>query len=151
MGEENPNATPRAKQPESLLPEAVQRFEAAVDDDLNFPNGLAVLFELAKDLRREGNILTHQGKTETPPQQLEQQWRTLVKLAQVLGLEAQQEEETGSSDDLSDAQIESLIQQRQEARKAKNFAESDRIRFEMQAQGITLIDQSDGVTRWHRN
>ena len=151
MEEENPFATPGAKQPESLLSEAVQRFEAAVDDDLNFPSGLAVLFELAKDLRREGNILTHQGKTETPPQQLEQQWRTLVKLAQVLGLEAQQEEEIGSSDDFSDAQIESLIQQRQEARKAKNFAESDRIRIEMQAQGITLIDQSDGVTRWHRN
>jgi len=133
-----------------LLPEAVQRFQEAVDDDFNFPGGLAVLFELAKELRREGNLLVHQGKTETPSQQLEQQWHTLVSLAQVLGLEAQPEAQTSVSDEISDAEIQSRIQQRQEARKARNFAEADRIRNELQAQGITVIDSSDG-TRWHRN
>jgi len=133
-----------------LLPEAVQRFQEAVDDDFNFPGGLAVLFELAKELRREGNLLVHQGKTETPFQQLEQQWHTLVSLAQVLGLEAQPEAQTSVSDGLSEAEIQSRIQQRQEARKARNFAEADRIRNELQAQGITVIDSSDG-TRWHRN
>jgi len=133
-----------------LLPEAVQRFQEVVDDDFNFPGGLAVLFELAKELRREGNLLVHQGKTETPSQQLEQQWHTLVSLAQVLGLEAQPEAETSVSDGLSEAEIQSRIQQRQEARKARNFAEADRIRNELQAQGITVIDSSDG-TRWHRN
>lgn len=133
-----------------LLPEALQRFQEAVDDDFNFPGGLAVLFELAKELRRQGNLLVHQGKTETLPQQLEQQWHTLVSLAQVLGLEAQPEAETSVSDGLSDAEIQSRIQQRQEARKARNFAEADRIRNELQAQGITVIDSPDS-TRWHRN
>jgi cysteinyl-tRNA synthetase len=142
--------------------DAVQRFQEAVDDDFNFPGGLAILFELAKDLRREKNILVHQGKTETSPQQLERQWRTLVHLAQVLGLES--EPVIASAEDLqasgatvdatamvkSDAEIESLIQQRQDARKARNFAEADRIRNELQAEGITLIDSPDG-TRWHRN
>lgn len=133
-----------------LIPEVVQRFEEEVDDDFNFPGGLAVLFELAKDLRREGNVLVHQGKTETPPEQLKQQWHTLVTLAQVLGFEAEPEAET-IIDGISDEEIENLIQQRLTAKKAKNFAEADRIRNELQNQGITLIDQPGGVTRWHRN
>ena len=128
----------------------VERFQQAVDDDFNFPGGLAVLFELAKELRRQGNLLVHQGKTDTPPEELQQQWHTLVALAQVLGLEAEWREETTVNDGLSDGEIESMIQQRQAARKAKNFAEADRIRDRLQVQGITLIDSPDG-TRWHRN
>ncbi|MBD2167202.1 cysteine--tRNA ligase [Calothrix membranacea FACHB-236] len=128
----------------------VQRFKEAVDDDFNFPGGLAVIFELAKELRREGNIIVHEGKTATPAEELRQQWQTLVTLAGVLGLEAKPEEEKPASNGLSDAEIEDLIAQRQAARKAKNFAEGDRIRNELQAQGITLIDSKDG-TRWHRN
>jgi cysteinyl-tRNA synthetase len=133
-----------------LLPTYVERFQQAVDDDFNFPGGLAILFELAKELRREGNLLVHQGKTETSPDQLKQQWYTLVTLAQVLGFEASPLAEATQAGGLSDAQIEALIQQRQAARKAKNFAAGDRIRNELQAQGITLIDSPDG-TRWHRN
>jgi cysteinyl-tRNA synthetase len=129
-----------------------ERFKEAVDDDFNFAGGLAVLFELAKELRREGNLLVHEGKTQTPAPELEKHWYTLVELSRVLGLEAQPEagtqEATGG---LSDAEIEGLIQQRAEARKAKNFAEADRIRDELQGQGIVLIDQPDGVTRWHRS
>lgn len=129
----------------------VERFQEAMDDDFNTSGGLAVVFELAKELRSEGNILVHQGKTETPPEVLQKQWHTLVSLARVLGLEAKPEEETtDSAGGLSDAEIEALIQQRQAARKAKNFAEGDRIRNELQAQGITLIDTPQG-TRWHRN
>jgi cysteinyl-tRNA synthetase len=130
----------------------IERFQTAVDDDFNFSGGLAVLFELAKELRKEGNLLVHQGKTETPASVLKQQWQTLVSLAQVLGLEAQPEAETETETDqegLSDVEISALIQQRQEARNTKNFAESDRIRNELQAQGITLIDTPEG-TRWHR-
>ncbi len=134
----------------SLLPETVERFQETVNNDFNFPGGLTVLFELAKELRREGNIIVHEGKTETSPDELKRQWQTLVALAGVLGLEAKPEVETSTTEALSDAEIEVKIQQRQEARKGKNFAESDRIRDELQAEGITLIDSRDG-TRWHRN
>jgi len=132
----------------------VERFQTAVDDDLNFPGGLTVLFELAKELGKQGHILVHQGKTETPPEELQVRWHTLVNLSTVLGLEvgaqdiASLEDETAG--DISDAEIEAEIEKRQEARKAKNFAESDRIRNELAAQGITLIDSPEG-TRWHRN
>ena len=127
-----------------------QKFQDAVDDDFNFAGGLAVLFEIAKELRKEGNILVHQGKTETNPKQLETQWHTLVELAEVLGFSAQLEAETDhSGDDLTDTEIAALIQQRTEARTAKNWAESDRIRDELKAKGISLIDTKEGTT-WHR-
>jgi cysteinyl-tRNA synthetase len=127
----------------------VERFTEAVNDDFNFPGGLTVLFELAKKLHRERNILVHEGKTETPIEELKIQWQTLVTLAEVLGLTAQPEAPKNEQYGLSDADIDDLIQQRQAARKAKNFAEGDRIRNELQAQGITLIDSPQG-TRWHR-
>lgn len=130
----------------------VSRFNEAVDDDFNFAGGLAVLFEVAKDLRREGNLLVHEGKTTAPPEELEKQWHTLVALANVFGLEAQPEDATPEpTDGPSDAEIEALIQQRADARKAKNFAEGDRIRNELASKGITLIDKPGGVTIWHRN
>jgi cysteinyl-tRNA synthetase len=127
----------------------IERFKEAVDDDFNFPGGLAIIFELAKELIREGNIIVHQGKTETPANELLEKWQTLITLADVLGLTAQPEIETSQQDSLSDVYIEDLIQQRQEARKTKNFAESDRIRNELLTKGITLIDSKEG-TRWHR-
>jgi cysteinyl-tRNA synthetase len=141
--------------------DAVIQFQSAMDDDLNSPNALAVLFELAKELRRERNILVHQGKTDTQPQILERQWHTLVCLSQVLGLEplrgvfiqasAAEVSSTETVGSLSDAEIEALIQQRADARKAKNFAEGDRIRNELASKGITLIDKPGGITIWHRN
>ena len=149
--------------------DAVQRFQIAMEDDFNTPNGLAILFELAKELRRQGNLLVHQGKTDADSQVLERQWYTLVCLSQVLGLEVKPEVPSPSdirsgyqvseqmrvvenpAHHLSDAEIESLIQQRQAARKAKDFAAGDRIRDELKAQGITLIDQPGGTTRWHRS
>ncbi|MBK1988209.1 cysteine--tRNA ligase [Sphaerospermopsis aphanizomenoides BCCUSP55] len=127
----------------------IEKFTTAVDDDFNFPGGLAVIFELAKELRKEGNIIVHQGKTETPADKLLKQWQTLVTLADVLGLTATFAEEKPATDGLSDAAIEDLIQKRQEARKSKNFAESDRIRDELKTQGIELIDSKEG-TRWQR-
>jgi cysteinyl-tRNA synthetase len=73
-------------------------------------------------------------------------------LSQILGLEVQFDGEiSSSSDGLSDAEIESLIQERLAAKKAKNYAEADRIRDELQNQGIKLIDQPGGLTNWHRN
>jgi cysteinyl-tRNA synthetase len=144
LSQKHPTAT-------GLIPEAVERFKQGADDDFNFSNGLAVLFELAKSLQREKNILVHEGKSKTPTAELQKQWETLVTLAAVLGLEAKEEEQqTQANNELSDSQIESLIQERQEARKSKNFAESDRIRNELHLKGVTLIDTKEGV-RWHRN
>jgi len=75
-----------------------------------------------------------------------------VHLAAVLGLEVQPESETEISvGGLTDGEIEAMIQQRKDARKAKNFAEGDRIRNELKDKGITLIDQKDGTTIWHRS
>ncbi|MBE9093852.1 DALR domain-containing protein, partial [Tychonema sp. LEGE 07203] len=132
--------------------DAVQQFQAAMDNDFNTPAALAVLFELAKELGKESNILVHQGKTETSPELLQLHWLTLVSLAGVLGLEVQPETETETAvGGLSDGEIEVMIQRRKDARKAKNFAEGDRLRNELQDKGITLIDQKDGTTIWHRS
>ncbi|CBN54472.1 MULTISPECIES: cysteine--tRNA ligase [Kamptonema] len=134
--------------------EAVQQFQSAMDDDFNTPNALAVVFELAKELRRDRNILIHGGKIETPGEVIQQKWHTLVSLLHVLGLtNLVPASATLSADQsgLTDKDIEILIQQRLAARKAKNFAEGDRIRNELKDRGITLIDQKDGTTIWHRN
>jgi cysteinyl-tRNA synthetase len=137
--------------PVSLNQPLVDRFNQAMDDDFNTPIALSVLFELAKDLRREVNQLVHQGQPDLAIADLQQQWQTLKQLAHTLGLEAEAEQNTAGVNELSDADIETLIQQRQDARKAKDFAEGDRIRNELQAKGVTLIDQPGGITRWHRS
>jgi cysteinyl-tRNA synthetase len=128
----------------------VERFQTAMDDDFNTSSALVVLFELAKELRRVGNVLTHQGEVSETAATLRRRWQTLVCLAQVLGLEARSQVKEEISG-ISDAEIEKLIAQRQMARQVKDFAESDRIRDHLTAQGITLIDQAGGVTSWHRS
>ena len=130
--------------------ELVSRFREAVDDDFNFAGGLAVLFEVAKNLEKEGNILVHEGTTKTDPQELARQWQTLVELGKILGFEARLEVNS-NTEGLSDRKIDDLVQQRNEARKNKNYAESDRIRDELQTQGITLIDKPGGITIWNRD
>ncbi|MGK7932642.1 MAG: cysteine--tRNA ligase [Microcystaceae cyanobacterium] len=129
----------------------IQRFQEAVDDDFNFTGGLAIIFEIAKELRKEGNLLTHQGKTALSSGELQEYWQTLMQLATILGFEADDTIVVSEdSEQLSDAEIEAFIQQRTEARKAKNYAESDRIRDELADKGVTLIDQAGNVTKWHR-
>ena len=128
----------------------IARFKEAVDDDFNFAGGLAILFEIAKNLEKESNLIVHGEENQTSNSELEQQWLTLVHLANILGFTAQLEEED-NSDGLSDADIDALVQQRIDARKNKNYAEGDRIRDELQAQGINLIDKPGGVTIWNRS
>jgi cysteinyl-tRNA synthetase len=139
------------KNDEAIDRELNDRFIEVVNNDFNFAGGLAVLFEIAKELRKEGNNITHAGKTETPLDALAVKWNTLVRLAGVLGLEIAPEAiEQPTENGISDTEIEALIQQRAEAKKAKNFAESDRIRNELKAKGIALIDKPGGVTNWIR-
>ena len=130
--------------------EATQKFQDSMDDDFNTPGAVAVLFGLAKELQRQGNLIVHEGKPEAEPDALQQQWQTLVSLARVLGLEAQSPEAAQTEDGLSDTEVDALIEQRKTAKQAKDYAEADRIRDELSAAGITLIDKPGGVVVWHR-
>jgi cysteinyl-tRNA synthetase len=135
--------------------DSITAFQTAMDDDCNTPEALAVLFELAKELRRESNMCLHTGNTPFNLVALHHKWQTLGTLAGVLGLEVTREEGQNQGglatvNQLRDDQIEALIHLRQTARVAKNWSESDRIRTHLQEHGITLIDQPGGITHWHR-
>jgi cysteinyl-tRNA synthetase len=133
----------------TVIPE-LERFRTAVDDDFNFAEGLVILFELAKELRKVGNIITHEGTFTTDVQILRQQWQVLVELAGVLGLAANPTTLNEPTTGLSDGEIIAMLAQRQEARQQKNFAESDRIRDELQAQGIKIMDKVGSPSGWYR-
>ena len=143
------NNTKTTKNKVNPIAKIRDRFQKVVDDDFNFSGGLAVIFELEKELRKEGNLLKHQGEIQNSPQSLYQQWITLKELAQVFGLEASLDGEE-TSQGLSDEDIETLITQRTEARNNKNYAEGDRIRDELKEKGIVLVDQKGGITTWYR-
>ena len=120
------------------------RFAEVMDDDFNTAGAIAVLHAVANDInqhRREGN-----------EEKAAYSAAVLVRLGGVLGLLQQDPEaffqaDTGS--ELSVADIEAMIQARAEARKAKDFAESDRIRDELLEKGIVLDDSREG-TSWRR-
>ncbi|MCK0105318.1 cysteine--tRNA ligase [Marinobacter sp. S0848L] len=121
-----------------------RRFAEVMDDDFNTAGAIAVLHAVANDInqhRREGN-----------EEKAAYSAAVLVRLGGVLGLLQQDPEaffqaDTGS--ELSVADIEAMIQARAEARKAKDFAESDRIRDELLEKGIVLDDSREG-TSWRR-
>ena len=120
------------------------RFEEAMQDDFNTPQAISVLFDLAREINRQ--------KTTDEAAALDLA-RLLKSLASVIGLLEENPEDflRGSTDDgLSAEAIEALIQQRLEARKAKNWAESDRIRDELKSNGIILEDSKQGTT-WRRD
>lgn len=135
--------------PGELDSKAIARFQTAMDDDFNTAAGLAVLFELAKSIKREFNLRHYQAEQELSDQQLQTALQTLIQLTKVFGLQATQE--TLTTPELDVIWIESLLQQRQQARQEQRYAEGDRIRNELQAAGIILVDQPDGQTRWHRS
>jgi cysteinyl-tRNA synthetase len=127
----------------------IAAFNQVMDDDFNTSGALAVLFDLAKQLQREANVIVHAGQPDADPATLEIQWRSLTVLADVLGLipDAAVAVATGG---LDDGAIDALVEERTAAKAAKNFAEADRIRDELKAAGITLIDQPGGKVIWHR-
>ncbi|WP_415903508.1 cysteine--tRNA ligase [Neptuniibacter sp. QD29_5] len=120
------------------------RFVEAMNDDFNTPKAISVLFELVNEL----NKTTRENSPEAG--KLAGQ---LVRLGSILGLLQQDADAFLKGEDkegeLSSDEIEALIVQRAEAKKAKNFAESDRIRDELAEQGIILKDSREGTT-WFR-
>lgn len=106
----------------------VEKFQAAMDEDFNTANGITVIFELAKWI----NSGTYNADIKA----------VFAEMLAVFGIVF--------SEEVLDSQIEALIEQRQEARAAKDFATADRIRDELAAQGIKLLDTKDGV-RWTRD
>jgi cysteinyl-tRNA synthetase len=114
-----------------------QRFIQEMDDDFNSANGIAVLFDLAKEANR------YLREEQTSKKVLEAFLSLFNEFANVLGLTLHSQKE------LLDAEIEQLIEKRNEARKQKDFALADQIRDELKEQGIILEDTSQGV-RWKR-
>lgn len=111
-------------------------FEQAMDDDFNTADAIAAIFELVKFC----NTHTAAGSSRAFLQALKDQ---LVELCDVLGLLVDKQEEILAAD------IEALIEQRQAARKAKDFQRADEIRDELLARGIVLEDTREGV-KWKR-
>ena len=114
-----------------------QEFLAALSDDLNTPLALSVLHKLAKQ--------ANQGDREAAG--------ALRACANMLGLlnqdEASWAKGATSADSLSDEAIEALIEERQSARKNRDFARADAIRDTLAAEGVALLDGADG-TSWER-
>jgi cysteinyl-tRNA synthetase len=114
------------------------RFQAALNDDFDSPGAVAVLYELAGEAKRSRDP---------------QLSGLLRALAGVIGL-LQREPQVylrgdSGADGLSEADIEAQIAQRQAAKKARNFAEADRIRDSLKAAGVVLEDSAAGTT-WRR-
>ncbi len=147
LGWQNLEVPPR----ESIL-EAIAGFENAMDDDFNTSVALSHVFEIAKKLRAERNSLVYSGKSDTDRDLLYQEWQALSYMTSILGfVAAASDPDVSASEGISEAEIEAMIQQRIEAKKSKNYSESDRLRNALKDQGITLIDQKDGTTRWIRD
>lgn len=113
---------------EAALADFVAQFTAAMDDDINAANGITVIFDLAKWINSGNYTVTVK--------------ETFGQLLEVFGIIFQEE--------VLDSDIEALIAERQVARANRDFATADRIRDELAAQGIKLLDTKDGV-RWTRD
>ncbi len=113
-----------------------EKFITAMDDDLNTADGIAAIFDLARDINTALNDTNSKAFVEKC-------LALFNELTNVLGIVYGKKEEN------LDDEIEKLIAQRQEARKNRDFATADKIRDELKAQGIVLEDTPQGV-KWKR-
>ena len=113
-----------------------QKFEEAMDDDLNTADAVSAIFELVKFAN------THSGEASSA-EFIKIVKDEIISLSDILGLLVDKKE------DNLDAEIENLIAERQAARKARNFKRADEIRDQLLAQGIILEDTREGV-KWKR-
>ena len=122
-----------------LLEEAkgfIAKFDEAMDDDFNTADAIAAIFELVKFI----NTNVSAASSKEFLQALKDE---VLMLSDVCGLIVEKKQE------MLDSDIEALIEERQAARKAKNFARADEIRNELLEKGIILEDTREGV-KWKR-
>jgi cysteinyl-tRNA synthetase len=126
-----PNDTEKLAEIQTLI----ERFIEEMDDDFNTANGITVIYELAKWL----NLYSEQS--EVSKAILEEVRATFTQLLEIFGIVFQEE--------LVDSEIDALIEERNQARKDRNFSRSDEIRDLLKEQGILLEDTPQG-TRWRK-
>lgn len=114
----------------------VEKYEAAMEDDLNTADAISVIFEMVK-------LVNSNVSDNTAKSVVKEIYDTMGKLCDILGIITKVEKE------ILDSDIEALIEERQAARKAKDFARADEIRDMLAAQGILLEDTREGV-KWKR-
>lgn len=119
------------------LNELEQRFITEMDDDFNAANGITVVYELAKMMNQYSEQATVSEPVLVAMDKLFSDWLA------IFGLFFKNEE-------LVDAQVDALIEERNQARKDRDFARSDEIRDLLKEQGIVLEDTPQG-TRWRRS
>ncbi len=112
------------------------KFEEAMDDDLNTADAVSAIFELVKFANTNAGEKSSKEFVETVKTEI-------IRLSDILGLIVEKEEEN------LDGEIEKLIEERQAARKARDFKRADEIRDQLLAQGIILEDTREGV-KWKR-
>ena len=114
----------------------ITRFDEAMDDDLNTADAISVIFELVKYANTNVSGENTRAFVRTVRDEI-------LELGDVLGLILEKKEEILESD------IEKLIEERQAARKAKNFIRADEIRNQLLEKGIVLLDTREGV-KWKK-
>jgi len=122
---------------ETTLNALSDKFDAAMDDDFNTADAIAAIFEIVK-------LANSYITSDSPIELVNISYDRIVKLCDILGIICEKEEE------MLDEEVEALINERQNARKERNFARADEIRDELLAKGIVLEDTREGV-RWKRS
>jgi cysteinyl-tRNA synthetase len=122
---------------EQSITKALTDFEAAMDDDFNTAAALAAVHDLVREIN---SLVAAEMFLEDERKAV---LHAIAKFDSVLGIFGEEESQ------ILDADIEALIEERQEARRGRNFARSDEIRDELAEKGIILEDTKDGV-RWKR-
>ena len=130
------NMTQQEREALSQIQVFARKFDEAMDDDFNTADAISAIFEL---VRFANTNVTAQNSREY----IQQIYDKIVTLSDILGLLVEKKEE------LLDEDIEALIEERQAARKARNFARADEIRNELLAKGIILEDTREGV-KWKK-
>ena len=112
------------------------KYEEAMEDDFNTADAISAIFEMVKFTNTNANA-------ESSKAYIDALYAQLDKMAEICGLILEKKAE------ILDEEIEKLIQERQDARKTKNFARADEIRNQLLEQGIVLEDTREGV-KWKR-